>query len=186
MKIKSMDKILNSVKILGLDLSFRETGAAVISRSRMIRNSNTMVRFQCLVWEEITTYKHWTHEVSYLFLRDRLWDLIDIHKADHVIIEVPDRSQSAQAALMAGYVQALAFEIIQDIGRKKCEIVKMEHLKKWSGSKRGDKKVKVKEKVCQTFEFLKTCNNDNIIDAMGLCLSKCDQLSIKEHETPWK
>lgn len=167
-------------KILGLDLSFRHTGCAVVER---IRHSDGRVEIKLRMHEEFSTDPRRTEQEGYLLLHKKIFAAIAIHDPIYIIMEAPDRSQSAASARMMGMVRALAYEVLWHYSQiATVKIVNMHHLKKWSGSKRGDKKDAVQRKVAQTFEFLSDYKNDNIVDAVGLCLTRCDELSQLESE----
>lgn len=162
-------------------MSFRHTGYCILKRTK----KKDQVCLSIYDTGEITTSKLWNDFSSYIAIRRSIHDLIAKCNPNCIVMEVPDRSQSAKSAKMVGFVQAIAFEVRYELGGIP-EIVFMEHLKNWSQSKRGDKKSKVKEKVCAYFSGYEEENNDNIIDAIGLCLAKCDELSLLEHEATRK
>lgn len=87
---------------------------------------------------------------------------------DAVVIEMPCYTQSSLSALLIG----MCWGAIGDID---AVFVEPSALKKWSNSKKGDGKSKVKEKVLERALLSpKEAANDNIVDAVGLALMMID------------
>jgi Holliday junction resolvasome RuvABC endonuclease subunit len=98
-------------------------------------------------------------------------------KPDIVVIEMPAFSQTAKSALAIGmcWGAITAIEV--------AFLIPPSMLKVWSDSKRGDGKDEVKKKVLERVFLSPTQQrNDNIIDAVGICLMTKDILYTLHHE----
>lgn len=93
---------------------------------------------------------------------------ISLYDCDIVVIEMPAYTQSAKSAILIGMCWGAYISIYSNV-----IIIPPSALKKWSNSKPGDKKSKVKEKVEDMTGL--SITNDNIVDAIGIAL-----LTIKE------
>jgi Holliday junction resolvasome RuvABC endonuclease subunit len=97
-------------------------------------------------------------------------EMTDKYKYDIVIVEMPCFSQSAKSAIVIGILWGI-------ISQLDCVVVEPSLLKRWSGSKSGDKKEKVKEKVLERIHVPKNVeNNDDILDAIGLAFCFNDMI----------
>jgi len=93
------------------------------------------------------------------------------HNANVIVVEMPCFSQSAKAAIAIG----ICWGAIQKLD---CLFVEPEFLKLWSGSKKGDGKSEVKEKVKRFCVLEKNLlANDNITDAIGIGLAFCELIN---------
>ena len=101
------------------------------------------------------------------------------HHCDLIIIEMPAFSQSAKSALAIGICWGA---LSQWIAHEKVIFVEPRQLKVWSGSKSGDAKNKVKEKVLSRIHLGSDAQNDNIVDAVGLTLMFSDMLTQAKYE----
>lgn len=163
--------LLPLINILSVDLSYRNTGIA------LIRNENGSPTL-------IHAYNHENPPMEYGFeglmrMSHLVYSTIDEirlkaewFKADVVLVEMPCFSQNAKSAIAIG----LLWGCIADLDYI---LVEPSFLKIWSGSKRGDEKKKVKEKVMErTCLDKKQLANDNITDAIGIGLAFCDLINI--------
>jgi len=95
---------------------------------------------------------------------------------DMVIIEMPCFTQSSLSALLIGMCWGAIMEVDPIL-------IEPSAIKRWSGSKKGDKKTKVKEKVLQRVALSqKEASNDNIVDAVGIAFFVSDLISTIHHE----
>lgn len=166
---------LHSCKILGVDLSYRHTGLCLmkfdgayseVQESIAIKNPEFGNGFS-----------------SYVIAQKRMQKTIDmINKIwfdtfpNIMIVEMPCFTQSAKSALAIGMLWGMAAQL-------DCILVEPSALKKWSGSRRGDKKDKVKEVVCSRVPMLGQSSDDNIVDAVGLTLMFSDEIKKQRYET---
>lgn len=88
---------------------------------------------------------------------------------DVIVIEIPHISQRASVAIQIGIVWGVLSEILK---YEHCFAVDLKALKEWSGSKYGDKKERVRKKVSS--RMIIETNDDNIVDAMGICMMTWD------------
>lgn len=103
-------------------------------------------------------------------------DLINNAQPNIVVIEMPCFTQSSKAALVIG----MCWGCVGDIN---ANFIEPSMLKRWSGSKRGDKKAKVKEKVLNRAIIpQEQISNDNIIDAVGIALMTSDFISQEKYD----
>lgn len=94
------------------------------------------------------------------------------HGANVIVVEMPCFTQNAKAAIAIG----LCWGSIQSLD---CLFVEPSFLKIWSGSKKGDGKKEVKEKVKRLTCLEKDqLSNDNIVDAVGIGLAFCELINI--------
>jgi Holliday junction resolvasome RuvABC endonuclease subunit len=157
----------HSIRICAIDVSYRDTGFAILNydgkettlvKMRSVKNPISSMGFlglskaAALIEESVNTIKKY----------------IELHKCNVVVIEMPAYTQSAKSAILIGMCWGAYVSIHKDV-----IIIPPSALKKWSESKRGDKKTKVKEKVEEMTGLIIT--NDNVIDAIGIGL-----LTIKE------
>lgn len=157
-------------KILGIDLSFRHTGWALVGRQK----SNNVTMLNLIDKDEINTTRFEDDGIAFLYIINTIDELVSKHLPSHIVLELPDKSQSARSAYLNGVMQSIVW-VLMFHKMINIKVVNMKILKQWSNSKRGDKKEKVKAKVKEYFPV--DTNNDNILDAIGLCLWKCDELS---------
>lgn len=100
--------------------------------------------------------------------------LIKSFSPNLIVVEMPAYTQSAKAAICIGMCWGAVGEL-ESIAP--VIFIEPSFLKKWSGSKSGDKKIKVKEKVIARMGTFKESSNDNIVDAIGICYAVNDLIS---------
>lgn len=156
-----------SINIAAVDVSYRDTGLAITSYNG---NEINLVKHK--------SFKNPSSSMGFLGLTKSAALIeetvklikcqISLHLCDVIVVEMPAYTQSAKAAILIGMCWGAYTSIDKNV-----IIIPPSALKKWSGSKPGDKKAKVKEKV-EGMTGLTIANN-NVIDAIGLAL-----LTIKE------
>lgn len=161
--------MLESIKILGVDASMRGTGVALFEGElmlihKLIPTKPKHSKFEALEHDAISM-----NEVV-----SEVYDIIQKHKPDVIAIEFPCFTQSAKSAILIGMVWGCFANLLL---HPDCYAIEPEALKKWSGSKRGDGKTKVGDKVLLRVDV--ETENDNVLDAIGICLMCKDQ--IKEY-----
>lgn len=103
-----------------------------------------------------------------------------IEGADEVVVEMPLGSQNAISAKYLGYCYAAVAAIELNATADFIYISPFD-LKLWSGKKKNTKE-HVRDMVIRRLGRLVTTKNDNIIDALGICLLQCDRHSRKAYE----
>jgi Holliday junction resolvasome RuvABC endonuclease subunit len=177
--------------ILGIDLSFRKCGICVLRRTRKFLGPEMVdagieinpMHEECIktkpplesdkktmIIDEIENIKS---------LRKRIEDLWCFYHPDVMVIEVPYFSQSAKGSYAMGVCHSIV-EFIRDNFWYKTVIILPKELKDWAGSKRGDGKKEVAAKV-KDYNCYHHIKNDDILDAIGICLMHCDKLSLEEY-----
>jgi Holliday junction resolvasome RuvABC endonuclease subunit len=156
-------------------MSFRGAGVSILRRSgseidisaRVLENPMCEgVGFNALREAHKNLYENTVKELRLLLKQS----------FDAVIIEMPCFTQSSKSALLIG----MCWGVVCDID---AILVEPSALKKWSGSKRGDRKLKVKEKVLSRVTLeLRQQSNDNIVDAVGLALMFSDLISQTKYD----
>jgi Holliday junction resolvasome RuvABC endonuclease subunit len=164
--------------IVGLDMSYLHCVAAMVQYSRPTATSSEIKLIKTdlvetepckaknidRVRDEIAQAQRFIIEIR-AFIKD----------ADEVVIEMPLGSQDAISARYLGYCYA-AVAAIELTASADFIYVTPFDLKLWSGKKKNTK-AHVKDMVIRRLGRLVTTNDDNIIDALGICLMRCDQLS---------
>lgn len=113
-------------------------------------------------------------------IRMHLHKLFQRNPDSVILIEVPAYSQSAKASLAIGMCWAMAMSL-KETYQSRLVIIDPGVLKYWSESKRGDAKLKVKEKVESRMSLLShQQGNDNIVDAIGICFAFSDLVKSME------
>lgn len=167
--------------ICGIDPSLRGTGCALIRRTKFT-NVTSLEMVDCAVRVTRPPQSKGVHRVKEEVENVRMifeWLDVFLRQATHVIVELPTNSQSNKGAVSNGVCYSIA-AVAKQKGLP-ITFVLPSALKQWSGSKRGDGKERVAELVKQRTGV---SGNDNVIDAIGLCLIFCDQLSRQELGLP--
>lgn len=156
-----------SIKIAAIDVSYRDTGLAITSydgfETTLIKHKSFKNPISSMGFLGLTKSASLIEETVKL-----IKNLVNLHQCDVVVIEMPAYTQSAKAAILIGMCWGAYVSIYKDV-----IIIPPSALKKWSGSKKGDKKTKVKQKVEEMTGL--SIANDNVLDAIGIAL-----LTIKE------
>lgn len=153
---------------MGMDLSCRDTGVAVLSIGKEIKLENaislkTKARKYPIQFAE---FEYELHELQKTFLN--IQEMIDAYQPDAIVAEFPFFSQSNKAGVMIGMVWGMCAKYFN---MENFVAIQPSALKLWSGSKKGDGKEKVKARVLnQVFLLPHQASNDNIVDAVGICL----------------
>lgn len=165
---------LDSYKIIGIDMSFRDTGLSILNT---VGNSIDIKSMSITCSEFGSGFNDMVSSMIDIRLSiEQIKSVIDIEKPDAIIVEMPVYTQSAKAALAIG----MCWGVVSQLD---CFLIEPSALKKWSGSKRGDKKNLVKEKVIERITLSdKELSNDNIIDAIGISLMFNDVIRQKKYE----
>lgn len=157
---------IDSIKILGIDASLRGTGWAVSENGRIIDSGVITTQglgekgFASLYWDAIEASK----------IINKVDLLMEEHtNIDVIVIELPHISQRASVAIQIGIVWGVLSPILR---YQHCFPVDLKALKNWSNSKPNDKKKLVKKKVSS--RMIIETDDDNIIDAIGLCFMTYD------------
>ena len=114
---------------------------------------------------------------SFSELKNKIYKINKILNHDVIIVEMPCYTQSAKSAILIGMCWGSMIAL-----NKHIDIIDPSVLKDWSESKKGDKKNKVKEKVLERFDLTGKDLNDNIVDAIGICLVFSDLISKQRYE----
>lgn len=150
-----------SIKVLGIDASLRGTGWAMLKDKRIIdygvikTNNFGMKGFSSLEADSIQM-----HQTS-----NNIDLLVKGLNPDLIVIEIPHITQRASVAIQIGIVWGCLSSLLS---KTNCLAIDQSYLKNWSLSRKGDKKNKVEEKVRR--RVMVDSNDDNIIDAIGICL----------------
>lgn len=168
---------MHSINILAIDISYRSTGYALISREKnthIIHNFGTLDNPQMFLgFNGLKNASKSFNDKTF----QRIWQMINESKADIVVVEMPAFTQSAKAALCIGMCWGALSSFI---GSDRFCFIEPSVLKSWSESKKGDKKAKVKQKVLDRTNI--QSNDDNIIDAVGIALVTSDIISQLKYE----
>lgn len=164
---------------MGIDLSYRATGVALIN---MVGNETSIDGVSCLENKEVGSVGFNSLMLAserFLYTKSVLKGIIRDIKPDAIIIEVPCFTQNAKSAIVIGMCWMVAAILDGD----DTILVEPSALKKWSGSRKGDKKKLVKEKVIERVTLSPAqANNDNIVDALGLTMMFSDLISKQRYE----
>lgn len=176
--------------ITGIDLSYRNCGVATVEYNRSPEGVSIVVMKQEVI-KTVFQGRDWEgllHEIPQIrMLIERLAKAVE--GSDCVLVELPtmggkpDQSSVRTAGICYGVTAAA-----ESISGKQFTYIRPSDLKLWSGRK-SNKKEHVEAKVRNRLGSCVLTNNDNIIDALGLCLMKCDQLSYDYHQrnpAPWE
>ena len=160
---------------MGVDLSYRHTGLCVMEFNE---NESRIIRSSALKNPEFGNGFN-----CYLNAMGEMQDTIDginyisnKFAVNIMIVEMPCFTQSAKSALAIGMLWGMASQL-------DCIMIEPSALKKWSGSRRGEKKDKVKEVVCSRVPMLGQSSDNNIVDAVGITLMFNDEIRKQKHET---
>jgi len=171
---------------MGIDLSFRNTGVAVIDRIKHGDSVELRPRLATVVTtkkpEKCETLDRVRREINNIKrLRMGIEEMIDKYNPDIIVIEIPHFSQSASGSYAMGICHSMVESIRDTYDLKKFGIILPKRLKDWAGSLKGDGKAAVKHKV-RGYDCYSEIRNDNIIDAIGIALLWCDKLTLDEHD----
>ena len=169
---------MNSFRVMGIDLSYRATGVAVLDARDGV---SELMLTTCLKNKELGTgfnsFRSAAHSMKVNTL-DRIKALRVLYEPDVVIVEVPCFTQSAKSAIAIGMCWGNVAHIRAAI------LIEPSVLKKWSGSKKGDKKLKVKDKVLERVTLRPSdASDDNIVDAIGIGFMFIDLVRTVNYET---
>jgi Holliday junction resolvasome RuvABC endonuclease subunit len=168
--------------IVGLDMSYRHCGAARVTYERHGESSEIVVTKTTCIETDPCRSKNVDRIKDEISQAQRF--IIEIRSfiagADEVVVEMPLGSQDAISARYLGYCYA-AIAAIELTAEPEFIYVSPFDLKLWSGKKKNTKE-HVKEKVKDRLGRILTTKNDNIIDALGLCLMRCDHFSYEAHK----
>lgn len=162
---------------MAIDLSYRDTGICVLKKNQdAVLMEKASSHKNPEMGNGFESLKNCAINLNKLF--NELINAIRRYDPDVLIIEMPCFSQSAKSAIAIGMLWGLSSRF------KKAIFIEPSALKKWSESKRGDGKEKVKEKVLSRFHLLPSqSSNDNIVDAIGIALLFLDKINEIKHET---
>jgi Holliday junction resolvasome RuvABC endonuclease subunit len=175
-------------RITGIDLSFRHCGVATIEYDRSDDGVSLTVQRQEIVETEFIG-KDWHSLLKEMVqMRGMIRKLAElVADADEVLVEIatmqgkPNQSSVRTAGICYGIISGA-----QVISGKLFRYIHPETLKEWSGHKRN-KKEHVSKKVFEKLGRTVLTRDNNIIDALGLCLLRCDEISyayqIQRHNT---
>lgn len=165
--------LTGSSKIITVDMSYRDTGVAistltpgsvVINEIISLKNPPLAGGFSGLEKAAISFEDNTIDPIRKLIL---------INNLEVVVIEMPAWSQSAVAAMCIG----VCWGGLNSLKIQKT-VIEPNVLKDWSGSKRGDAKRIVKQKVLERITLTKSQEaNDNIVDAIGLSFVVSDTIT---------
>lgn len=156
---------------MSIDMSYRDTGVCFLTNEHGIITINK-------------TFSYKNPSINYGFEGLRMMSIrmkaivnainfntkADVYHA--VLVEMPFFSQNAKSAMAVG----VCWGAIQSLD---CTLVEPSFLKLWSGSKKGDGKSEVKEKVKRLCSLdRKALANDNQVDAVGIGLAFCELINI--------
>lgn len=173
--------------IVGLDMSYRHCGVAMVKYTQPTDTSSEilLLKTDCIetkpckngpdrITDEITQAQRFIVEIRSF-----------IEGAEEVVVEMPIGSQDAISARYLGYCYGI-IAAIELTANPDFIYISPYDLKQWSGKKKNTKE-HVKKMVHERLGRLVTTKNDNIIDALGICLMRCDYYSRKRytenHET---
>lgn len=164
--------------IVSIDLSYRQAG---IARMEYERPTPTTSQVKIISVGTVDTDPCGTKGIQKV--RDEISQaqrfIIELRTAvagaDEVVVEMPLGSQSATGAKFMGYCY-VAIAAVELNAEADFIYITPFDLKAWSGSKKNTKE-HVKAKVAKRLGSLLTTRNNNEIDAIGLGLYRCDQLS---------
>jgi Holliday junction resolvasome RuvABC endonuclease subunit len=168
--------------IVGLDMSYRHCGAARVTYQACSDSTEIVViKTDCIETDPCRS-KNVDRIKDEITQAQRF--IIDIRGfiagADEVIVEMPYGSQDSISARYLGYCYA-AIAAIELSAQPDFIYVSPYDLKLWSGKKKNSKE-HVQQKVRERLGRILTTRNDNIIDALGLCLMRCDQISYEAYK----
>lgn len=171
------------MNITGIDLSLRHCGLSTICYKRTDAGVSLEVRRQLVVDTEYQGRDWWGLLKEIGQMKKMILTLSDLcQDADYILVEIPTMGGKPNAVsvrtsgmcygLLAGLLVALD---------KNVRYVQPSELKLWSG-KKTNKKEHVEAKVIEKLGRVVLSRNNNIIDSLGLCLMKCDELSHEHHK----
>lgn len=168
--------------IVGLDMSYRHCGAARVTYEKLPDSTEIVVtKTTCIETDpcrskNVERIKDEVSQAQRFIIEIRAF----IAGADEVVVEMPLGSQDAISARYLGYCYA-AIAAIELTAQPEFIYVSPFDLKLWSGKKKNTKE-HVQAKVQERLGRVLTTRNDNIIDALGLCLMRCDHFSYEAHK----
>jgi Holliday junction resolvasome RuvABC endonuclease subunit len=168
--------------ITGIDLSFRHCGVASIVYERNENGLSLTIKRQEVIHTEYQGRDWWGLLKEIKQMRDLINELIDRCKdADYILVEIPTMGgkPAQQSVRTAGICYGILAGVEVALARK-VRYVQPSELKLWSG-KKTNKKEQVMEKVISRLGRTALSKDNNIIDALGLCLMRCDELSYEHH-----
>ena len=160
---------------MGIDMSYRDTGVAV---AQYHDDSLYTEHIVCLKNPALGYGFNALHESMRSMKYNTMSTIRALYKEynpDVVVVEMPCFTQNAKGALSIG----MCWGFVSTIN---AVLVEPSALKIWSGSKRGDKKEKVKEKVLERISNFKDMHNDNAYDALGLVFMTSDLINRTRYE----
>lgn len=167
------------VKIIAIDMSFRDTGVCYMEYTQpipwiVIKETKS---FKCEPCGNITFDNLRQASIFLGKTVQKIHGLIERIKPDAIILELPCFSQNAKSAILIGMLWGALCDRVININ-----LVEPSALKKWSNSKRGDEKKKVKEKVMSLCALHpKELSNDNIVDAVGLAFMFVEEIKTAKY-----
>jgi Holliday junction resolvasome RuvABC endonuclease subunit len=168
---------LSCIRILAIDLSYRDTGVCIYDKYD--DGTSNVVQTKSIKSKPIGS-SFSSYYLARLEMKNTITTINSIFaawKCDCCIIEMPCFTQSSKSAIAIG----LCWGATCYLGVENLVFIEPSALKKWSSSKKGDKKTKVKQEV-ESRGFLDS--NDNIVDAVGIAMMFSDLVStIKYNET---
>lgn len=167
--------------IVGVDLSFREAGVAKIHLDIDKNSSSIRLEEFYPIKTPSDKSKSGIHAINYEYENlDKIISMIrkTCQGATDLDIEIPTGKATKMSSHASGVCLAVSYFLRSDFeGSSRTRLPSA--LKKWSESKRGDKKKKVREEVYKRFGS-SVSNNDNVIDALGLCLIRASEIVTEE------
>lgn len=167
-----------SLRIVGVDLSYRATGFCTLDRIQ--DNAQTKLSVAGSGTIQLPPL-----EMGFEGLRQSARNIRTTYEklstiiggSDIMLIEVPAYSQSAKAALAIGLCWGIAEHMAY---MHRAVLIDPSVLKTWSGSKRGDAKDLVAQKVHERITLF--TKDDNVVDAAGIALMFSDAVSCLNHQ----
>jgi len=156
-------------------MSYRATGVAVLECKN---ESNSILHMECLTNPEFGYGFHSLTAAMNHMKYDTMPVLHALKRAYDInlcVIEMPCFTQNARSALAIGMCWGFAAQF-------NASFVEPSALKDWSGSKKGDKKTMVKNKVLERIAACSHVNNNNIVDALGLVFMTSDLIRTMKYD----
>ncbi len=182
--MKTIEKIttqairLSCIEILSIDLSYRETGYALLRKDN-VKNSILIKETGLIKSDQMGSFSFDNMKKVSESTNKIVESITEIKSRscpDFIIIEMPAFTQSAKSAFLIGALWG-AVSLLNDA----C-LVHPSFIKKWSLSKRGDKKNAVLKKVLERTSLIGKMQNNNIVDAIAIGLCFCDMVSSQKRK----
>lgn len=165
----------DEVRIMGVDLSYRDTGAAVAVRKNDHLNIQEFYNYRNPVtFNGFDGVANGGYAASSTIRKlNRLYCSFG---ADAIVIELPCYGRGAQTAMAIGLIVGACLNEFKETAI----FIRPQELKTWAGAKKGGGKTEVAKKVFER-EMIEH-KNDNIIDAIGICCMFNDEITKLKNE----